>query len=105
MGNVSPKLTEADQRAAIAWLHGEARAERMSADRLRALTAAVWASNTPHELYRRTHGLLGDRHRRDARDWWRIVALYALIAAALVLLTWLTAMAARDGLFGSSSGS
>jgi hypothetical protein len=99
MSNVAPRLTEADQRAAIEQLTYEASARGLSAEQVRQLTAAIWASNTPHELYRRTHGLLGDRHRRDTADWWRVAAVWIAVCLVMMLLTWLTAMAAKDGLF------
>jgi hypothetical protein len=102
MGNVAPGLTEADQRAAIEQLTYEAATRGLSKEQVHRLTAAIWASNTPHELYRRTHGLLGERHRRDAADWWRIAALWVAVCLAMLLFSWLVAMAARDGLLTGS---
>jgi hypothetical protein len=99
MADGRPRLTEAQQRAAIERLHDEAAVRGLSAVQVRSLTAAVWASNGPHELYRRTNGMLGDRRRRDAAEWLRIAALWTAVCVAMVLFTWLTAMAAKDGLF------
>jgi hypothetical protein len=100
MGNVAPGLTEADQRAAIEQLTYEAATRGLSKEQVHRLTAAIWASNTPHELYRRTQGLLGERRRRDAADWWRVAAVWVAVCLVMVLVTWLTAMAAKDGLLG-----
>ncbi|MFL6136905.1 MAG: hypothetical protein ACJ74O_03805 [Frankiaceae bacterium] len=100
MSEIAPRLTESDQRAAIEQLTYEAASRGLSDEQVHRLTGAIWASNTPHELYRRTHGLLGDRHRRDAAQWVRIAAFWAAVVLLMVLVTWFTAMAARDGLFG-----
>jgi ferric-dicitrate binding protein FerR (iron transport regulator) len=95
-------LTEADQRAAIAALRQRAAEGAITERRLESLTAAVWQSNTPHELYRRTRGLVGERRRKDTRARLRILALYVAIAIALAVLVWLTLMAIHDGAFQTS---
>ena len=94
-----PTLTEAEQRAAIASLRRQYEAGGLSEREVQKLTATVWRSNTPHELYRRSHGMLGDPSRTDGRQWWRVAAFWTAVVLALVLVTWMTAMAARDGLF------
>jgi ferric-dicitrate binding protein FerR (iron transport regulator) len=93
-------LTESEQRAAIERLRKEESAGALTPRQFQALTRAVWASNTPHELYRRTRGRFGERRRGDHRAWWRSLVFYAAVAIAIVGVTWLTAMAAKDGLFG-----
>jgi ferric-dicitrate binding protein FerR (iron transport regulator) len=92
-------LTEREQRAAIEDLRKDENAGAITPRQLRALTRAVWSSNTPHELYRRTHGRFGERRRGDHRVWWKSVTLYVAVAIAMVGVTWLVAMAAKDGLF------
>ena len=101
-GSTRARLTEADQRAAIAKLRQRATEGVITDDRLAELTAEVWRSNTPHELHHRTGGLVGERARGDWRDRRRVAALWIAVLLALVVLTWLTAMAAKDGLFTGS---
>jgi ferric-dicitrate binding protein FerR (iron transport regulator) len=92
-------LTEREQRVAVEELRKESDAGAITSRQLQALTRAVWASNTPHELYRRTRGRFGERKRGDHRAWWKTAAFYAAVAVAMVGVTWLVAMAAKDGLF------
>lgn len=99
MAGNAARPTEADQRAAIATLRKRMNAGLLTTEGLHEMTRAVWASNTPHELYRRTHGLLGERHRRDRRDWTRVTLFWLAVLVVVGLLTWITALAAADGLF------
>lgn len=100
MNEGSPTLTEADQRRAIATLRMAAANGALTESQLRAMVSAVWASNTPRELYLKTDGFVGDPTPRDGWSTRRILTFYAMIPVALVVVTIFAALAVRMGLVG-----
>jgi hypothetical protein len=96
--NVTPTLTEADQRELIAELRVQELAGHITESERRELTGAIWASNTPHEVYRRTHGLLGDPHPQGGWNVRRIAMFYLVIPVAMIVVTIFAALAVKMGL-------
>jgi hypothetical protein len=91
-------LTEADQRELIAELRVQELAGHITESERRELTGAIWASNTPHEVYRRTHGLLGDPHPQGGWNVRRIAMFYLVIPVAMIVVTIFAALAVKMGL-------
>lgn len=59
---------------------------------LRRRISKIWRSTTPHELWRASGGLAGDKRRGDWAAWrgavYRVVAIVPLGLAALWVLAW-----------------
>ena len=59
---------------------------------LRRRINAIWRSTTPHELWKATGGLLGEKRRGDWWAWrgaiYRVLAIIPLGVAALWVIAW-----------------